>query len=271
MNLDEIKKHWTELAIQYQQDINATTKTVSIKKLEIMALYGAIKKSGLSRGEVLEVGCGNGLNCFALAEQLPQLKFTGVDYVPEMIRTANEVKKQNNSKFSDLLFYEADILKLGENSNLKKEYDIVFTDRCVINLNSPELQQDGVNNLIKKVKNGGFMIILENVKESHRRQNECREAVGLPKRDVPPYNLFLSESDLMSWTSKEMALKETSDFGSLHDLLLYVLVPMTNGGTVDYGHPIVHAATDFLLKSSGLKSNSFGNFGQNRLYLFHKE
>jgi len=271
MNLDDIKKHWTDLAVQFQQDINATTKTVSIKKLEIKALYDAIVKTGLQKGEVLEVGCGNGLNCFALAEQLPALKFTGTDYVPEMVQAAlSELSKPANSKFSNLSFYEGDILRLDENTNLAKTYDVVFTDRCVINLNSSQLQEQAVTNLIKKVKKGGYLVILENIKQNHDRQNNAREVVGLPRRAQPPYNLFIDESELTAWVSKEMALKEVNDFGSLHDLLLYVLVPAINGGTVDYNHPIVHAATDFLLKNNDTNGNSFGSLGQNRLYLFHK-
>lgn len=271
MDLDNIKKHWTELAIKFQQDLNATTKTGSIKKLEIMALYGAMKNFSFSKAEVLEVGCGNGLNCFALAENLKEFNFTGVDYVSEMINSANSHRDKEGSISKNLSFYEGDILKLVENPNLKKEYDIVFTDRCIINLNSSELQETGIRNIIKKVKLGGYLIIIENMQESHSRQNNCRESVGLPKREAPPYNLFLNESNLISLVSKSMKLKETSDFGSLHDLLLYVLVPMTNGGLVDYNHPIVQAATDFLIKSSEIYNNSFGNFGQNRLYLFHKE
>jgi SAM-dependent methyltransferase len=270
MNLDDIKKHWTDLAVKYQQDISATTKTVSIKKLEIKALYDAIVDTALPGGEVLEVGCGNGLNCFALAEQLPKFNFTGVDYVSEMVSSANTLKSNEGSKFKKLSFYQGDILKLQDNRNLQEQYDIVFTDRCIINLNSPELQEAGISNLIGKVRKGGYMIILENIKENHQRQNDCREAVGLTRREVPAYNLFIDESNLLSFVSKSMTLKKTNDFGSLHDLLLYVFVPMTNGGIVDYDHPVVHAATSFLLKSPNVK-NSFGNFGQNRLYLFHKE
>ena len=113
-------------------------------------------------------------------------------------------------------------------------------------------------------------MILENIKENHAKQNDCREAIGLERRSEPPYNLFIRESDLLKYVAPSMKLVETKDFGSLHDLLLYVLVPMTNNGITDYNHPIVHAATEFLLRSGEYDSNGFGAFGQNKLYVFRK-
>jgi SAM-dependent methyltransferase len=188
-----------------------------------------------------------------------------------MVNSATKNKEREAPKYKNVSFFEGDILKLDGNQNLRGEYDIVFTDRCIINLNSPALQFTALDNLIRKVRKGGYLVILENIRENHSRQNDCREAVGLPRREVPPYNLFINEADMLSFVSKSMKLKETIDFASLHDLILYVLVPMTNGGVIDYNHPVVHAATDFLMKSSEVLNNSFGSFGQNRLYLFHKE
>ena len=67
------------------------------------------------------------------------------------------------------------------------------------------------------------------------------------------------------------------DIVSLHDLLLYVLVPMINGGTVDYGHPLVDAAAQLQIAAgaAGLDGAAglagFGGFGQNRLYVCRKD
>ena len=58
------------------------------------------------------------------------------------------------------------------------------------------------------------------------------------------------------------------DFSSLHDLMLYVLLPCINGGAVEYNHPLINATTELLLNSK-IDCN-FGDFGQNRLFLFAK-
>ena len=60
------------------------------------------------------------------------------------------------------------------------------------------------------------------------------------------------------------------NFTTLHDLALYILVPMINGGKIDYKHPIVEAATKLSIAISENSDETFGNYGQNRLYLFQK-
>jgi hypothetical protein len=52
--------------------------------------------------------------------------------------------------------------------------------------------------------------------------------------------------------------------------MLYVLVPATNGGEVDYDHPLVEAATKLSVAASSTRSGPFGSAGQNRLYLCKK-
>ncbi len=67
MDLNEIEQHWKNWAKEYRYQLRATTKTPTIKKLEIFALYQAFKKTQFFSQEgcrVLEIGCGNGHNCF---------------------------------------------------------------------------------------------------------------------------------------------------------------------------------------------------------------
>ena len=74
MELDDIELHWREWA-KAGVDLSATTKTATIKQLEIAALARAIRRSGIDdcQRTVLEAGCGNGQNCIALAHALRNL------------------------------------------------------------------------------------------------------------------------------------------------------------------------------------------------------
>lgn len=273
MNLDEIRSHWEKWSKEFETDLRATTKTSTIKKLEINAIYRAIKKTHFERMkdiEVLEVGCGNGYNCFVLSELLPDFNINGVDYVSEMIENAKILQSNNPTKYSRIMFQVGDMLSLENNKNIKDEYHIVFTDRCIINLNTIDLQLKAFDQLSKKVKQGGYLIILENTIQNYKRQNDCREAAGLLRREPAQYNLFIDENIFFAHAKKSMRLVHIDDFGSLHDIILYVLIPMINGGNIDYAHPLVKAATDFSVSISEKYDNLFGNFGQNRLFLFHK-
>ena len=86
MDLDNIKRHWVEWA-KAGVDLRATTKTGTIKSLEIAALVRAIRRSGMDSRQctVLEAGCGNGQNCVALAREFATFNFVGFDYVDTMI------------------------------------------------------------------------------------------------------------------------------------------------------------------------------------------
>lgn len=272
MDSSQIKEHWSKWANQFKTDLKATTHTDTIKKLEINALFRAIKRNGQDQtsSEILEVGCGNGYNCLSLAELLPGFKFTGIDYVPEMIDNARKLKSNHPELANRVNFQIGDVLRLHEQKDMLREYDFIFTDRCLINLNTSDLQIEALEQLIKKLKSRGYLLVLENSEKTYRRQNDCREAVGLPKRKPAEYNLFINEEIFLGAAQKKMELLHIEDFGSLHDILLYVLVPMINGGIVDYQHPIVNAAADLTVSMSEKYGNAFGDFGQNRLYVFKK-
>jgi SAM-dependent methyltransferase len=273
MDLDEIKKHWVNWAKEFETDLRATTKSTTIKKLEINALYKAIQETHpfpAENIEVLEVGCGNGYNCLALSDLFPYFNFTGVDFVPEMIENAKNLQSNSVAKYSRITFHVGDILKLENNKNLKEKYHFVFTDRCIINLNTLDLQLKAFDQLLKKVEKYGYLIILENTVQNYQRQNDCRVAAGLPGRVPARYNLFLDEDKFLDHAKNSTKLVHVDDFGSLHDLILYVLIPMINNGEIDYDHPVVKAATELSISISGKYDNPFGNFGQNRLFLFQK-
>jgi predicted O-methyltransferase YrrM len=267
---EEVRKHWEELAARHGTALAATTKTETIKRLEIAALARALTTAGVGagRGSVLEVGCGNGRNCFALAQLLPECRFTGIDYVPQMIDSANELLAESGQE-DRVRFLTADALDLVGATALDDSYDVTFTDRCLINLDSPELQIQAIDQLIAKTRPGGHVVILENFVAGHERQNALREAVGLSRRERASYNLFMDDAEVLRHVEGQLDLVNVDDFGSLHDLVLYVLGPLTNNGEVDYDDPHVAAATELSLSApAGLRD--VGRFGQNRLLLFRR-
>jgi len=273
MDLDEIEQHWKGWAEKYKLQLRATTKTGTIKELEVLALYRAFKKTPFfsQKGcEVLEVGCGNGHNCFRLLDMIPGFTFTGVDYIPEMISNANKIKA-SCPEFDTINFFVGNVLNLDENTNLKERYNIIYTVRCLINLNTHELQLDALEQLYRKTAHGGYIVLIENIAKTYSKQNQLREFVGLEKRTPAEFNHFIDEAKFLSYAEQKLNLVYVEDFTSFHDIILYVLLPMINGGKVDYEHPIILAATKLLLANPEELSNSFGDFGQNRLYVFKKE
>lgn len=272
MDLEKIKDHWDSLSEVFAKDLKSTTKTPTIKKLEIAAIAQSIKtlQNTNEISNVLEVGCGNGYNLIGLTKQLPDINFTGIDYSEGMIKNADKLKV--DYQLENIEYYTGDILKLGENKNLEDQYDLIFTNRCIINLNALELQFEALSNLSKKVKKNGYILLIENSTHTHGNQNRSRKVLGLEERIPDSYNLFLDEEKFIDYAQGKLNLElvDTVDFASLHDIMLYVLIPKINGGKVDYAHPLMNAVTEFMLNIDPSKMGSFGDFGQNRLFLFKK-
>ncbi|MTD95388.1 methyltransferase domain-containing protein [Hyphomicrobium sp. xq] len=269
MDSRDIRRHWTNWATTYGSALRATTKTWTAKALEIDALSRRLRSvvGDSGGGKILEMGCGNGINCVELAKFFPNLSFDGVDFVPEMVTAAIE-----NARSADVedrvRFFVGDAIGAGNLPELQPSYDVVFTDRCLINLDAIELQKQAISILASKVKPGGYLLMIENSLTSYAKQNRCREALGLAARKPADFNLFFDEDEiLLHVTAAGLELVDVEDFSSLHDLMLYVLVPAINGGAVDYDHPLVQAATTLSRELAAEATGTFGSYGQNRLFV----
>ena len=166
----------------------------------------------------------------------------------------------------------ADALKIPNRKLKSDNYDFVITNRMLINLNSWALQQEAIQNIVELLKPGGSLIIIENFVNSYANQNTLRELIDLPPRVPDSYNKFLDEKLFEKFVSEEIGLEimKVDNFASLHDILLYVLLPHLNSGTISYDHPLMNIVTEFLVKLPNELSGSFGYFGQNNLYVLRR-
>jgi SAM-dependent methyltransferase len=269
MDSHEIYQHWTNWATKYGANLRATTRTWTAKALELDALSRRLHSVlGESAGaHVLEMGCGNGVNCVELAKLFPSIRFDGVDFIAEMVTAAIE-NSRNGGVQDQVRFFVGDAARVGSVVGLDTAYDVVFTDRCLINLNTVTLQKQAISALVSKVRLGGYLLMIENSMTSYGEQNRCRSVLGLTPRTPAAYNLFFDEAEIRPHiASIGLELIDVEDFSSLHDLILYVLVPAINGDVVDYDHPLVQAATTLSKELSASMTGTFGSFGQNRMFV----
>lgn len=269
MDREDIKAHWTDWAKTYGTSLRATTKTSTAKMLELDALTRAFRValgSNPPKGNVLEVGCGNGENLLHLATVFPTLQFTGIDFIPEMIEAATQRRAENGIPADRLKFSTGDIL--APDFEAGGPYDLIFTDRCLINLSSDELICEALSRLCSILAPSGQLLMIENNIQTFSQQNWARQAVGLPARTPAAFNHFLDEAVVLPHLEDACAMEivAVEDFISLHDLVLYVLLPAISDGKIDYEHPLVELAARLNVAISNEKTNALGSFGQNRLY-----
>ncbi len=272
MEQNAIKAHWENWAQIYKDSLRATTKSPTPKMVEIHTFVRAIRKvmenTGRTTLNILEAGCGHGRNCLSLLEHFPDCTFSGFDFVPEMIESAKTLREQRTISPEKVHFSVGNVLY----PDFKPEsFDVIFTNRCLINLNSDALQHEAIGKLAGLLKTGGTLLMLENSMASYTNQNKAREAVGLEARTPAEFNHFLNEDTLFpALEATGLPCEDVEDCISLHDLVLYVLLPMVNNGQIVYDDPLVEAAARLNIALSDIHPSSTGIYGQNRLYVCKK-
>ena len=273
MDKHEIYEHWTNWAQEHGEAVEATTRARSAKSIEISALETAFEKLAMINTrplKILEVGCGNGINIISIAQKYDHGTFTGIDFVPEMIQNAKSLA--SSSLVSDrCTFIVGDAMELHKVEDLADDFDAVFTVRCLINLQTDENQQTALCSITERVSPEGFVFLVENSQQSFARQNDLRGELGLASRSAASFNHFIDEvSFLESARVSGLHHIQTLDISSLHDTVLYALLPSVSEGRVDYEHSLVLAAAQLEIANHQSLSSPFGGFGQNRLFIFQK-
>jgi SAM-dependent methyltransferase len=283
--------HWESWAAEHGTELRATTKCVSIKRLEIEALVRQLERR-VSRSEplVLEVGCGNGVNGFALVSRHPTLRYIGLDFSPTMITNAAQsverLRAQGDGTVERMAFGVADARELAHPVSLDRgqphfvgsaiadrlaspTLDAVFTDRMLINLASPDEQLVVMKRIAAVLPGGGWYFMIENSVQTHAALNGVRRSLGLPNRPAADYNVFIDEPRVIKAFEATMTLAEVEDFSALHDLVLYAIGPALEAGQVQYDTPLMGKVTDaaLALAEAGVGT---GAFGQNRLWVWQK-
>lgn len=246
------KEHWDNQAKKHKGELKATTMTDTIKRLELATLEKAMRD--MNKDNILEVGCGNGVNLKYLVEKFPDAEFTGMDYSAEMLK--NAYKHKNITYICD------DILSPKH----KGKYDIVFTDRCLINMQSIEEQIKAFNNVVQYAISEGYIIIIENMIQGIKLLNKFRNVLGYKDKRIAPFNKYIDEIRFLRGINKRYTYTVYNyNFASLHDLILYVL--NYNGKKVNYEAPIMKRVTELILKCPEV---SYGDWGQNKIRVWRK-
>jgi ubiquinone/menaquinone biosynthesis C-methylase UbiE len=186
--------------------IYATSPDFHLREVEIEFL-GRRLRDGIS---VLDVGCGNGYSTLCFAVQYKS-SFVGVDFVPEMVSAAKQLAGQFTLKGA-CDFQVGDVTQLNFPD---ASFDMVISQRCLLNLPSKELQWKAMEHIARVLKPGGLYLMLEGTLQGLSKLNDLRAGFGLdpiPEAD-PKYNSFSNKFD-----EKEMLAKASAFFKKNEDI-----------------------------------------------------
>jgi SAM-dependent methyltransferase len=178
MKLEDIRDYWDKQIQEKGLETSATSFDFQLKNLEVYYISdffrGFLSEGGKS--DILDLGCGTGYLGVVLVQSHPDLNYLGVDYSHSAIVYANkrvdDLKLKGNIKFLEANAVGIDKLDLGF-------FDVVITERLLINLGSKENQIACVESIGNVLKPGGFWLMLEGTVEGWEKLNSFRKLYGL--------------------------------------------------------------------------------------------
>lgn len=189
---DLILEHYRKQAEAHGLEPVSTMADETTRELEITAILACLRHVVQTFGtlSLLEVGCGNGYLLETIREQYPDLRLSGTDYSPDMVTLAS------SRGIADCEIRQEDVRALSFASD---SFDVVVTERCLINLLDPEAQGRAVAELARVLRPGGFAILVEAFTEGLANLNRARNELGLADNEAPYHNLWFETDRFLSY------------------------------------------------------------------------
>ena len=231
-SIEEIKKYWDDRAKAHKESPKATTNDVYLRDIEVSTCIKALEQADKAGAKtVADVGCGNGYSTLQLAQRFPDMTFHGYDYSDSMIE--NAIKSKESMGIENIDFAVYDILS----GPLDEAYDFICTDRCLINLSTWELQQQGLANLHASLNVGGTYLMIENFLEGQNNFNSVRRDFDLPEIPVRDHNQFFDRNEFEDFVQHKFDVTKRENISSAYYLVsrvIYSAICQKTGTTPDY-------------------------------------
>lgn len=210
----QVKDFWEGRAKAVSNSVEVTHPDIWQRWLEIQVI-----KRFLEKDRVLDVGCGNGHTARLIAPFVKNI--VGIDYSSEMIKRANlELEKSLAGKVS---FQVRDVIKLKP-FDLGK-FNLVISERCLINLDSWEAQKRAIANIASVLKKGGRYLFVEGCKDGRDNLNSFRKKMGLSIMPKVWHNIDFEKKKTFRYLERFFEVEQYLHFG-VYDFVSRVLHPL---------------------------------------------
>jgi len=208
--MKETLEYWNERAILNKDAREITHFDVHQRQFEIDFILKYLNQNQ----NVLDLGCGNGYTTNKIKNSVK--KITGIDFSPEMInRAKTEVGEDENCKF---------LAGDARNFQLNEKFDVIITQRCLINILDYNKQKEALINIHKHLKSGGLFLMFEGAAEGKKNLNKIRNKFGLENIPKVEYNLDFKESELEDFMKVKFNLKKLITFGQ-YEYITRIIYP----------------------------------------------
>ena len=176
-NQEEVLSYWNTQEVESMYDKNLLNAEVRLISQHI--------SPGI---KMLDAGCGEGEGTLVYSS-IPGIVVHAVDFSETRLKKAEE---RLNVR-PNVVLKQVDFLG---SYTLANDYDVIVSQRFLINLMEWSLQQQVLLNLMAMLKPGGRLLMLEGSKQGVDSLNEFRTALGLDPIPIKWHNLFFDDSAL---------------------------------------------------------------------------
>jgi len=141
---------------------------------------------------ILEVGCGNGHLLSLLSWRFKKAKICALEFTPELYEQA---------KSRGLTNVEVRHGDCVESLQFEGPFDVVITERVIINIINRRDQNKALENIGAAMKIGGLYLLSESFMEPLREINQARQEMMLDQLNESGHNLYIGEM-IVRWVAK---------------------------------------------------------------------
>jgi SAM-dependent methyltransferase len=252
MSKNAVLEFWNDRAkLQSQAGSNdVVAKTIEIEELA---------RHFSDELDVMEFGCGNGITALEMARRF-DVTVDAYDFAEEMVKEARAFAA--TTPFASRVHF--DVGDITKPPKLDKRYDLVFTERMVINLPDWPAQLQAIRTLTSYLKIGGRLLLVENSATGLAEINKLRQAAGLSTIVKPWHNLYLDDAEVAAADVPGCRLEQVVPYSATY----YFLSRVVNAwlAKLEGKEPSYDAAVNRL----ALELPAIGNHAQGKLWIWRR-
>jgi ubiquinone/menaquinone biosynthesis C-methylase UbiE len=215
---DAVEKHGDKACSMLDDEIVRQKET----ELILGFFETHVKKRGLMfpLESIVDIGCGDGCTLEKLSEKY-NCNFFGIDITKELLDIAEK-------RGTNCAFFEGDATSLKFDDDF---FDIVLTQRCLINLSSWSDQKKALNEIYRVLKPNGYYLMIEGFTDGLINNNKARMECGLPEIKAASFNRLIDKKLFFKAVGGKFSVTgESYNFLSSHYFISRVLHGLVTKG-----------------------------------------
>lgn len=203
-----IKSHYEKVARKHKLSKSSTMEDEIVRDKEVDFIRDFLsalrKKCGKKKLRVLDLGCGNGYTLSVLSRSGHGDSYWGLDFSGPLLSFA---KKR---ALSNCTFIKGDARSLPFDTGF---FDIVYTERCLINILDWNGQKAALGEIGRVMKEGGHYLMIEAFTDGLENNNRARRECGLSDLKAAYHNMYFDKDRLSKAIDGIYQRVEPSEFG----------------------------------------------------------